>query len=152
MTIRNNALSLAATADEVGVQRADEQEMELASKQSKDDKGRADSSGRRDSSAETEEDDRPSTRRQLTDSRRDRVFSQVQPWGFFDNQLFETYPVDFGDQVFYGDGWKTIMGMELPKHQHRRHRFQFLYTEATIEPRSLTALIKEGMQEKREEL
>jgi len=67
------------------------------------------------SSEEEEETSRNLQSRGEDVQRSTKALKQIQPWAFFDNQVFLAKNVDFGSQVFYSDGWTTMMGMALAK-------------------------------------
>jgi len=109
-------------------------------------------------SEEEEDDSSADTSRELTKTpgpgfmRSDRQLKKINTWGFFDNQVFLCRDIDFGGQAFYGDGWMTIMGMELAKSLGELGRIQVVKTEETYEPKDISIEIKLALEEERKML
>ena len=101
-------------------------------------------SSQRSSSEQESSEEEASTSRELTKTpgagfmKSDKQLKKINAWGFFDNQVFLCRDIDFGSQVFYGDGWMTIMGMELAKSLNELGRIQVVKTELTYQPRDLS--------------
>lgn len=73
-----------------------------------------------------------------------------QAWGFFNNQTFNAEALDFDEEEFYGENWKTLLIKRMSAQFGEIDKMQRVEAVDTYEPKLVSLEISQLVEEERE--